>query len=168
MRGQSVVERIVVGVDGSELSEAALRWAINEAIVRDAKVDVIRVWHEPPAVTPAAAVIASDLSELTRTSAERGLHAAVEHVVTESFAGRTVHVRPWLVHGYAGPVLVEAAKDADLLVVGTRGLGAFGRLILGSVSSHCLHHAPCPVVVIAHVAQNPAVGSPNGRAAQVS
>lgn len=143
-----VVGRIIVGVDGSPTADAALRWAIEEATIRDAEIDVIHAWQEPPAVTPAAQVTALDLAALVEVSAERCLETVIRRVVLEGVAGDTVHIRPWVTHGQAGPVLVEAANDADLLVVGTRGLGTVGRLMLGSVSTYCVHHGHCPVVVI--------------------
>jgi nucleotide-binding universal stress UspA family protein len=145
---KSVTPRIVVGIDGSSGADAALAWAIEEARLCDAKIDVIHAWQEPPAVTPAAEATAHDLAALMGHAAERSLEAAIRRAVPEGFAGHSVHMRTWVAHGPAGPVLVEAAKDADLLVVGTRGLGAVGRLVLGSISHYCLHHADCPVVVI--------------------
>jgi nucleotide-binding universal stress UspA family protein len=144
----SVTPRIVVGVDGSSGADAALGWAIKEARLRDAKIDVIHAWQEPPAVTPAAEATTHDLAALMGPAAERCLEAVIRRAVPEGFAGHSIHMRTWVAHGPAGPVLVEAAQDADLLVVGTRGLGAVGRLVLGSVSHYCLHHAHCPVVVI--------------------
>jgi nucleotide-binding universal stress UspA family protein len=143
-----VVPRIVVGVDGSSAADAALRWALEEAKFRQAKVDVIQAWQEPPAVTPAAGATSHDLAALMSAAAERCLDAVVSRVVPEGFAGYSIHVRTWVAHGQAGPVLVDAAKEADVLVVGTRGLGAVRTLLLGSVSSYCVHHADCPVVVI--------------------
>jgi hypothetical protein len=85
---------------------------------------------------------------LMAEAAEGCLSATISRVVPDDFAGHGIHMRPWVVHGQPGPVLVEAAKDADLLVVGTRGLGAVGRLVLGSVSNYCSHHARCPIAVI--------------------
>jgi nucleotide-binding universal stress UspA family protein len=144
----SVTPRIVVGVDGSSGGDAALAWAIKEARLRAAKLDVIHAWQEPPAVTPAAEATTHDLAALMGPAAERCLETVIRRAVPEGFAGHNLHMRTWVAHGPAGPVLVEAAQDADLLVVGTRGLGAVGRLVLGSVSNYCLHHARCPVVVI--------------------
>jgi nucleotide-binding universal stress UspA family protein len=148
VKKNSVAARIVVGVDGSSAADAALRWAIEEAKLRDDEIDVIHAWQEPPAVTPAAEATAPDLAALMSVAAERCLESAIRRAVPEGFAGHSIHMRPRVVHGQAGPVLVEAAKDADLLVVGTRGLGAIGRLLLGSVSNYCVHHAHCPAVLI--------------------
>jgi nucleotide-binding universal stress UspA family protein len=143
-----IVGRIVVGVDGSSTADGALRWAIAEAKKRDAKIDVVHAWLEPPAVTPAAQATADDVVNMMAEAAERCLSAIISRVVPDDFAGHSIHMRPWVVRGQPGPVLVEAAIDADLLVVGTRGLGAVGRLVIGSVSNYCLHHARCPIAVI--------------------
>src|ERR1700687_1401423 len=111
MTNNAVVSRIVVGVDGSSTGDAALRWAIEEATLRQAKIDVIHAWQEPPAGTPAAEATAHALEALMGGDAQRSWDAVVSRVFTEGFAGRSIHIRAWAAHGQAGPVLVEAARD---------------------------------------------------------
>lgn len=138
---------IVVGVDGSEGSLAALRFAFEEAKLRGSDVKAVNAWHIPPAVYEAnwapAAVDLDDFRRLAQESLEQSLAEAGAAV-----AGVTV--TPVLVEGQAADVLCEEAEEAELLVVGSRGRGGFAELLLGSVSHQCVLHAPCPVVVIPH------------------
>ena len=139
---------IVVGVDGSPSAQAALRFALDEARLRDADVRAVAVWHVPVAaygdgfVPPDPGLMAHLEAEARRTLegalagvSEKASVASVESVVREGSPAR---------------VLLEEAVDADLLVVGSRGLGGFRGLLLGSVSQQCSHHAPCPVVIVPH------------------
>jgi nucleotide-binding universal stress UspA family protein len=139
--------RIVVGVDGSEGSLTALRWALGEARLRGAGVDAIHSWHYPYAayteVTGMAAGVV-DRAELEKVGQEV-LQKTVEAVADEA---EGVPVNAVLVQGGAAASLLHAAVGADLLVVGTRGHGGFTGLLLGSVSQAAVHHAPCPVVVV--------------------
>lgn len=139
--------RIVVGVDGSEESVAALRWALAEAERRGATLDVVHAWHYPyAACTEITGMAAAALDMDDLASAAR---AALDHSLEQAGAAHSgVRVEPILVQGAAAPTLVDAAVGADLLVVGTRGRGGFAGLVLGSVSQHCSTHAPCPVVVV--------------------
>ncbi len=135
------MERIVVGVDGSEASRAALDWALDEARRRQAQVDVIHAWHAPYSYGYAY------LSELSDEPMEQEAKELVESLLkTADTSGLTVDTI--IAHGGSAGVLVEAAKGASLLVVGSRGRGGFTGLLLGSVSQQCVHHAPCPVVVV--------------------
>jgi nucleotide-binding universal stress UspA family protein len=141
--------RIVVGVDGSELSAAAMRWAVEEARLRGATLVAVHAWtFVPPAavgepgVIPVAAVTLMDDLEIGRAAAEALLDDAVSGVPTD------VEVEKLVGEGSPGEVLVEAGAGAELVVVGTRGRGALKSALLGSVSSHVIGHAPCPVVVI--------------------
>src|SRR3954468_14359951 len=138
--------RIVVGVDGSDGSVHALRWAVTEARLRGASVDVIHSWHYPYAayteVTGMAAGVV-DRAELEKVGQEV-LQQTVDAVAG---GGEGVQVNAGLGQGGAAASLLHAAVGADLLVVGTRGHGGFTGLLLGSVSQHAVHHAPCPVVV---------------------
>jgi nucleotide-binding universal stress UspA family protein len=126
-------DMIVVGVDGSGPSKAALRWAVEEARLRGARVRAVHAWWIYPMFEPGA-----DPTE------------AVRAFVTETLDGQTdVEVTPVAVQGeQASVALVDAAEDADLLVVGARGAGGFVGLLLGSVSQQCTHHARCPVVIV--------------------
>jgi nucleotide-binding universal stress UspA family protein len=135
--------RIVVGVDGSEGSIVALRWALEEARLREATVDAVHTWEYPYVGELAGmAAFTIDRDELERAAREV-LTTSIDH------AGPTsVPVKPILAYGPAASVLLDAAKGADLLVVGSRGRGGFAGLLLGSVSQQCAHHAPCPVEIV--------------------
>ena len=133
---------IVVGVDGSEGSKDALRWAARQAEATGATVDAIAAW-DFPAIYDWEAVDSEDLD--FPGFAERGLDHAVDEVFGD---GRPDWLRTRTIEGHAGQVLVEASADADLLVVGRRGHGRFASALLGSVSNYCVHHARCPVTVI--------------------
>ena len=137
---------IVVGVDGSEHSKAALRWAVEEAKLRGSSVRAVHVWWIYPALYPGASIAAADFDDVR---AQAG--SFVEQFVAEVFPdGAGVDLEAVAIEGEAAvaPVLVDAAKDAELLVVGSRGLGGFRGLLLGSVSQQCTHYASCPVVVL--------------------
>ena len=136
--------RIVAGVDGSASSLEALRWAVRQAELTGATVDVVTAWQYPAtAVGFGWAMMPSD-TEFAEIAAKT-LAEAISKVVDPFSDAR---VRPVVVKGYPAQVLVEAAAGADLLVVGSRGHGGFAGALLGSVSQHCLHQAVCPVVVI--------------------
>jgi nucleotide-binding universal stress UspA family protein len=136
---------VVVGVDGSDGSVAALRFALEEARIRGAGLKAVNAWHIPPAAYGAGWAPASvDLDEY-RKLAEAALQKSLEDV---GAAASGVTVTPVLEEGQPADVLCAEAENADLLVVGSRGLGGFRGLLLGSVSQQCSHHAPCPVVVV--------------------
>ena len=135
--------RIVVGVDGSASSLEALRWAVRQAELTGAAVDAVIAWQFPAANGFGWGVIADDIDY-----AEVATKVVCEAINQAVDPGSDVRVRPVVVHGYPPQVLTDRAADADLLVVGSRGHGGFAGALLGSVSQHCTHHAPCPVVVI--------------------
>lgn len=137
------MEQIIVGVDGSQPSREALRWAAREAQLRQASLQVLMTWHTPyvagyPYVGPAfePAVFEQD--------ARKTLDELVDEVDTTGIP----QVERILTMGDAAVTLLTASKDADLLVVGSRGLGGFTGLLLGSVSHHLAHHATCPLVIL--------------------
>ena len=137
--------RIVAGVDGSESSISALRWAIRQAGLTDAAVDAVIAWHYPDLATSGMAVGAIDPSYgFFRESAEKIIADAISTLDPAS----DVPVRAYVAQGHAAQVLLDAAAGADLLVVGSRGHGGFAEALLGSVSQHCVQHALCPVVVV--------------------
>jgi nucleotide-binding universal stress UspA family protein len=144
-----MTEKIVVGVDGSETAKLATRWAAKEARLRGAKLELVAAW-EIPANTYGYgfAAISDDLVKDLVKVAEANLAAALEEVRTE--AGEA-EVETMVVEGQATRALLDASKDADLLVVGSRGLGGFRELLLGSVSQQCGHYSTCPVVIVRHV-----------------
>jgi nucleotide-binding universal stress UspA family protein len=135
--------RIVVGVDGSQVSLQALHWAAAEAARRGTGLDVVHAWGLPHSL------LLTDLfKDPTRFEAP-GRHLL--HRAVESLAPREdvpFDVRPILVQEQASAALLRASQTAELLVVGSRGRGGFTGLLLGSVSQHCVRHASCPAVVI--------------------
>ena len=133
--------RIVVGVDGFESSKAALRWAIHQAKLTGAVVDAVTAWQIPAG---SGLIPAADLPDY-QDDARIILTEAIAEMCT---VDTEVEVRPYVTEGRAGPVLVTAAEGADLLVVGCRGHGGLAEALLGSVGQYCVHHAPCPVVIM--------------------
>ena len=139
---------IVVGVDGSDGAREALRFALEEARLRDAAVRIVAAWHVPVAgyggaLVPSDPELVDRLGPDARRAVERALAAAGD-------LANDVEVETLIREGVPARVLLEAAQDADLLVVGSRGLGGFRGLLLGSVSQQCAHHAPCPLVIVPH------------------
>lgn len=134
--------RVVVGVDASEASRAALRWARDHAVRAGATLEVVHAWNAsdehgwlqtlPPPARPTGV-------------AEEGLATMVEEMLGPDPA---VPVHTEVIEGHAAKVLVDAAKGADLLVVGSTGFGGFNGIRLGSVSQRCATHAPCSVVIV--------------------
>ncbi|MYQ99518.1 MULTISPECIES: universal stress protein [unclassified Streptomyces] len=143
---QSERERIVVGVDGSEGSKQALNWAVRQAELTGGWVEAVIAWDVPqfhgalgwmpPSSSDEAALEGRAQSEVT---------SAVEEAVA---AHPTVQVSTVARYGTPASVLLEASRGAALLVVGSRGLGGFKGLLLGSVAQHCVQHAHCPVLVL--------------------
>lgn len=138
---------IYVGVDGSGHSAYALEWAIEEAAIRRAPITVLTVYPVPVSGWTGRPVILSEDSaeqEKARQAAEEMTLKVTSHLGEARPASVTVRA----VTGFPAEKLIEASRDADLLVVGSRGAGGFARLVLGSVSSQVVHHAHCPVVVV--------------------
>jgi nucleotide-binding universal stress UspA family protein len=132
--------RIVVGVDGSEHSKAALRWAVNRAEkLGDTKVVAVLAWQMPLVGMPGAV----DPDEV-ESRAKGYLNA----IVDELAGSPPVSVARIVAHGEPAESLIETAKDADLLAVGARGRNPFWALMLGSVSQGCAAAAACPVVIV--------------------
>lgn len=135
------MERLLVGVDGSEAAERALRWALDEARYRDAALHIVLV-AEP--------VVPSGMPYPTRRDdafeeAESELARIVDDVLGEE---SRVPVESWVEAGDPRQVLRELSTEADLLVVGSRGHGTVAGLLLGSVSQYLVTHAECPVTVV--------------------
>ena len=135
---------IVVGVDGSAASAAALRWAVAEARLHGAKVRVVHAWHLPLLPGGEASSVDPQYVELRRQDAEAVLAQALAQIGDE--AG--IEVESAALEGRPASALVREAESADLLVVGSRGHGGFTGLLLGSVSQQCAQHAPCPVAIV--------------------
>lgn len=130
---------IVVGIDGSTCSKAALRWAEEYAESTGGRLTLVTVWHWPMSYGAPLAYDGFDPEQDARKMVE----AAKAEISAP--VGR---VRTMVAQGHAGNVLSETAKDAAALVVGTRGHGGLAAIGLGSTSTYCVHHAHCPVVVV--------------------
>jgi nucleotide-binding universal stress UspA family protein len=139
MAGQE--RRIVVGVDGSESSKEALRWAIRQAKLTGASVEAVTAWRYPTGYGLAPVIEGLDLEG----EAKESLTQALGEV---SGLEPDVPVRPQVAEGHAAEVLLRTSKGADLLVLGSRGHGGFASAMLGSVSLYCVLHAHCPVLVL--------------------
>jgi nucleotide-binding universal stress UspA family protein len=144
---------IVVGVDGSDASLRALRFAIGEARIRGSDVKAVGVWHVPSyAYGTGMAPMGIDFPAYAESA-----QAQLEKSIAESDApGSEVKVTAVVHQGQAADVLCKEAETADLLVVGARGRGGFRGLLLGSVSQACAHHATCPVVIVPNETTRPA------------
>lgn len=133
--------RIVVGVDGSESSKQALRWAVAFARANGGDVDVVMSWDIPTSL--GLGYLPQDVDMQSDT--EKWLERTVDEVFE---AERPASLRTIVRQGSAARVLLDAAKDAAMLIVGSRGHGGFVGLLLGSVSAAVAEHAPCPVLVV--------------------
>ena len=138
---------IVVGVDGSPDADRAVNWALDEARAHGDTVVLVHVWQYPSVrVTTYGA---DRLPVFGREELEKLAHELLAEVAddaTKRSPGVDVETR--LVEGHPGAALVAASGDARLLVVGSRGLGGFAGMLMGSVSTSCAHHASCPVVIV--------------------
>ncbi|WP_239015142.1 universal stress protein [Streptomyces sp. CdTB01] len=134
---------IVVGIDGSPVSEKALRWAVEETRLRAATLRVVHAWSSPYHGSEIARRASDAMHGPLERAAEETIDAALGHIVDTDLA-----VERRVVESLPAQALIEAARGADLLVVGARGHGGFADLLLGSVSHQCAQHAPCPVVIV--------------------
>jgi nucleotide-binding universal stress UspA family protein len=141
---------IVVGVDGSDPSRKAVHWALAEARLRGARLVAVHAWSYYPSLPSDSLdpmLVTPDFNAALGRDAERFVEQEVEKLRADD---REVEIEARAVEGPAASVLAELAKDADLLVLGTRGHGGFSGLLLGSVSQQVSHHAPCPLVLVPH------------------
>jgi nucleotide-binding universal stress UspA family protein len=133
---------IVAGVDGSPASAHALRWAADEAVRSGGTLVAVMAW------TYLDQPHAAGEPEFRSNYGEAAAEAALGRFVAETIPDHSGPIELRAPCQLPGDALLEAAADADLLVVGTRGLGALKSLVLGSVSHRVVNHAPCPVVVV--------------------
>lgn len=133
--------RIVAAVDGSEASKRALRWGITEAELRGVTLAVVNAWHQPFVGTtyPTAMFDPAVFQEAADAVLDEALTACDPGDVT---------IERVTAEGTPASVVLDAAADADLVVMGSRGLGGFKGMLLGSVTNHVTRHASCPVVVV--------------------
>lgn len=134
---------VVVGVDGSDESRDAVRWAARQARLIGADIRAVASWRWPNYVTriPPGADPAGDTARTLRE---------VIDGLGEELAG--LEVKEFVIEGPAGPALMTQSDGANLLVVGARGRAAFPGMLLGSVAEYCVRNGPCPVVVVRTVA----------------
>jgi nucleotide-binding universal stress UspA family protein len=138
--------QVVVGVDGSAQSVEALRWAAGYAAATGGTISAVLSWHYP---TSAGIVQIGSAPKLLTDDIRATMQDALDKAVTEVFGTTTppnVHAK--IAYGHPAVVLVEESENANLLVVGNRGHGAFTGMMTGSVSMHCVNNAHCPVVVV--------------------
>lgn len=139
---------IVVGVDHSAGAKEALRFALEEAKLRRARLRAVHAWQfgyiGATGMEGALPAVGGELHEFRDAAA-----AALDSTLSETIPDvGDVDVELRVVEGAPAAVLVEESRQADLLVVGSRGHGGFAQLLLGSVSQQCAHHAECPVVIV--------------------
>ena len=135
---------IAVGVDGSDRSVPALEWAAKEAAAHGHVLRIYTAWSIPvTALSPGGMPAPYPVDEL-----ESDGRAAQDAVIAKAEMPADLVIEHHVVEGGPRAVLLDAAKTADLLVIGSRGRSAFSALLLGSVCSQVLHHAPCPVTVV--------------------
>jgi nucleotide-binding universal stress UspA family protein len=138
MTDASGPQGIVVGIDGSASSADAFRWAVGQAQLTGSEVEAVMAWQYPAGWVPA------DTQDFEAES-RRALDGAIEG----AFSGAPpVRVTRVVEEGVPALTLVGRSKDAALLVIGSRGHGAFVGMLIGSVSQYCVTHAHCPVVVV--------------------
>lgn len=143
---------IVVGVDGSDAARAALRWAAEEARLRDARLVAVHAWAFVPSAPIGdpgmIAIPAGDLTgqlEAESEAASAELAGAIADALGEA---TDVEIETKLVEDDPGDALVAESEVADLVVVGSHGKSGLRAALLGSVSRHVVDHAKCPVVVV--------------------
>ncbi|WP_328320949.1 universal stress protein [Kribbella sp. NBC_00382] len=138
------MEKIVVGIDGSEPAQRGLEWAVAEASVRGARLVVVHAWQPSAAVmSPVGATLADPAS-----LADSARSTLADSVASVDQTGLAIAPEQVLVQGPAAPALIDAARGSSLLVVGSRGRGGFTGLLLGSVSQQIAQHATVPVVIV--------------------
>ena len=137
---------IIVGVDGSGHSQRALEWAMNEAAIRHVPLTVLTV--HPSIVGYFGGVVTSAEDLALTEEVQTAVKAEAEKVLTELSGPHPESVTVKAVHSFPVGELVNASKEADLIVLGSRGMGGFSRLMLGSTADQVVRHAHCPVTIV--------------------
>ena len=138
---------VIVGIDGSAHSARALEWAVTQAALQRAAVTVITVNTVPASPWSGhPVVLAQDPAVLDRM--RQAAEEMTVKVTSQLGEARPASVTVRAINGFPSKELIDASRDADLLVVGSRGAGGFARLMVGSTSEQVVHHAHCPVVVV--------------------
>jgi nucleotide-binding universal stress UspA family protein len=138
-------ELVVVGVDGSAASVAALAWAGRYASASGARVRALLAWHYPGVV---GGPPIEKAPESVHRQTQEHEQSILDGAVAKACPGQEPAVETSIGYGHPTQVLIDASKEADLLVVGSHGHGAWAGMLIGSVSMHCVTGAFCPVVVV--------------------
>ena len=133
--------RIVVGVDGSEKSSAALKWALREAGLRHSSIVLVHGWLN-------SSVGLDQTGYAIAAFEQAGETVLAEAVAAAHAQARELDITSMLSPSTAAQAIIDLSEDADLVVLGSRGHGGFAGLLLGSVSTAVVHHAHCPVVIV--------------------
>jgi nucleotide-binding universal stress UspA family protein len=139
-------KKILVGIDGSENSLRALRWALAEARVRGDAVELVHSWHFPYVADPSGMV---PYPGVALEECGTAIIADALRAVADETHGVTITTR--VEQGAGAAPLIDASREADLVVIGRRGHGGFLTLVMGSVAQQVAAHAHCPVVVVGPV-----------------
>jgi nucleotide-binding universal stress UspA family protein len=137
---------IVVGVDGSGHSQRALEWALHEAAIRHSPLSVLTV--HPAIVGYFGGVVTSPQDLELTTQVQAAVQAETDKALAGLDGPHPESVTVEAVHGFPVEELVNASKDADMVVLGSRGVGGFTRLMLGSTAGQVVQHAHCPVLIV--------------------
>lgn len=136
---------VVVAIDGSEGSQRALDWALDEARAQRSSVTVVHVWHPTPSAAWAVPAAWPDMTGM-QADAEELIERALQRADTRDIPATMIQRHA--VFGTVVDAVLDESRDAQVLVIGSRGRGGFAGLLLGSASQHLVHHATCPIVVV--------------------
>ncbi|MDR3661009.1 MAG: universal stress protein [Mycobacterium sp.] len=146
----AAIPGIVIGIDGSADGEAALRWAVGDAMLRHQQITLVHVVSPLvggySGIGMSTPVWPQDLNEWQQAHGRQVLDEAAQ--MARSIAGQGLQIDTKISFGAVVPTLVELSTRTDMMVLGSRGLGAFNRVLLGSASSALVHHAHCPIVLV--------------------
>jgi nucleotide-binding universal stress UspA family protein len=135
---------VVVGVDGSDPSVAALSWASHYGAATGATVRAIRVWHYPSS----AGLPAGKMPESVDAGVEQQMRNELSEAVTKANPDPSAQIETKIAYGHPAQGLIDESRGESLLVLGHRGHGGFTEALTGSIVIHCVNHAACPVVVV--------------------